>query len=80
MAEKVHNNFMLRPLCLVSLMDIIIKTVKNKKVLKDWNSGIILSIYKNGDKRNCNNYEGITLLSISGKILERTVDEIAKID
>ena len=35
---------------------------------KDWARGIIVPIYKSGEKDNFDNYRGITLLSIVGKL------------
>lgn len=57
------------------LTEIMNEAIKSKKVPKEWNSGIILPIYKNGDKRECNNYRGITLSSIPGKILARIMEK-----
>ena len=37
----------------------------------DWNKGMIVKLPKKGDLRNCNNWRGITLLSVPGKIFCR---------
>ena len=34
----------------------------------DWKKGILIKLPKTGDLGNCNNYRGITLLSIPGKL------------
>ena len=34
----------------------------------DWERGIIVPIYKGGEKDNVDNYRGITLLSVVGKL------------
>lgn len=48
-------------------------------VPSDWQIGIIVPIYKKGDSRNCQNYRGITLGSVPGKmyagILETRIRE-----
>ena len=40
-----------------------------EEIPTDWQKGIIIKIPKKGDPGNCNNWRGITLLSIPGKIL-----------
>jgi hypothetical protein len=45
-------------------------SVWNKEELPDqWRESIIVPIHKKGDKTDCNNYRGISLLSTSYKIL-----------
>jgi sorting nexin-29 len=48
----------------------LIISIWNKEELpKEWKESIIVSIYKNGDKADCNNYRGISLLQTTYKIL-----------
>jgi hypothetical protein len=47
-----------------------INSIWNKEELPDqWKESIIVLIHKMGDKTDCNNYRGISLLSTSLKIL-----------
>ena len=39
------------------------------EVPQDWRDGIIIPIPKKGDTRDCNNWRGITLLSVPGKVM-----------
>ncbi|KAK3521491.1 hypothetical protein QTP70_007429 [Hemibagrus guttatus] len=43
----------------------------------DWATGVVITLFKKGDRRVCSNYRGITLLSLPGKVyssvLERRV-------
>jgi hypothetical protein len=48
----------------------LINSVWNKEELPDqWKESIIAPVYKKGDKTDCNNYRGISLLSTSYKIV-----------
>jgi len=45
-------------------------SIWNKEDLpEEWKESIVVSIYKNGDKTDCNNYRGISLLPITYKSL-----------
>src|SRR6218665_3678861 len=55
-----------------------------KSCPEDWGKAIVVPIHKKKDKRDCNNYRGISLLSVPGKVytsilrqrLKRYVEEI----
>jgi hypothetical protein len=54
---------------LLSAIHKLINSVWNKEELPDqWKESIIVPIHKKGDKTDCNNYRGISLLSTSYKI------------
>ena len=40
----------------------------------DWQTGIVVPIFKKGDRRECSNYRGITLLSLPGKVHARVLE------
>ena len=48
----------------------LIVSIWNKEELhEEWKESIIVPIYKNGDKTDCNNYRGISLLPATYKIV-----------
>jgi hypothetical protein len=48
----------------------LIKLIWNKEeLLHQWKESIVVPIHKKGDKTDCSNYQGISLLSTSYKIL-----------
>jgi hypothetical protein len=48
----------------------LINSIRNKEELPDqWKESIIVLIYKKDDKTDCSNYQGISLLSASDKIV-----------
>ena len=51
-----------------SLLVLFQKMWKEERIPKDWARGIIVPIYKDGEKQNVDNYRGITLLSVVGKL------------
>ncbi|VDO99705.1 unnamed protein product [Schistosoma curassoni] len=44
-----------------------------EQVAKDWKEGLLIKIPKKGDLNNYDNYRGITLLSIPGKVVTRVL-------
>ena len=44
---------------------------EKEEVLAQWKEGIVIKLPKKGDLRDCNNYRGIILLSVPGKVLNR---------
>jgi hypothetical protein len=54
---------------LLSAIHKLIHSVWNKEELPvQWKESIIVSIHKKGDKTDCNNYRGISLISTSYKV------------
>ena len=47
---------------------------KTKTVPNDWNNSMIIPIYKNGSTTQCENYRGISLLSVPGKVYARILE------
>jgi hypothetical protein len=55
---------------LLSAIHKLINSIWNKEELPDqWKESIIVTVHKKGDKTDCNNYRGISLLSTPYKIL-----------
>ena len=51
---------------------------EEEEIPTDWKEGHIIKLPKKGDLSNCDNYRGITLLSIPGKIFNRILLERMK--
>ena len=54
-----------------SLYKLSLQTRETQDLLKDWKDGIIVPVFKKGRRKDCENYRGISLLSIAEKILTR---------
>ena len=46
---------------------------EQEKVPDDWKKGYLVKLPKKGDLSSCDNWRGITLLSIPGKVLTRII-------
>ncbi|KAK3535008.1 hypothetical protein QTP70_001967 [Hemibagrus guttatus] len=40
----------------------------------DWATGVVVPLFKKGDRRVCSNYRGFTLLSLPGKVYSRVLE------
>ena len=53
------------------------------KTPRDWQTCVIIPIFKKEDRKQCTNYKGISLLSLPGKVyakcLERKCQEIVEL-
>ena len=59
----------------------VISTVwEQESIPQDWKKAIIIPIHKKGDRKECGNSRGISLLSVPGKVLTRVIlNRIGKI-
>jgi hypothetical protein len=69
--DQIHPEFL--KCCNVTtsqMLHTLITQIWNEETCpQDWIDGEIVTLHKKGDKTNCNNYSGITLLSVPGKVL-----------
>ena len=59
-----------RTLCL-QIHKLITSIWEREKLPEEWKESIIVPIHKKGDKTDCNNYRGISLLPTTYKILSK---------
>ena len=44
------------------------------KIPRDWQTGVIIHTFKKGDRKQCTNYKGISLLSLPGKVYAKCLE------
>jgi hypothetical protein len=55
-------------------LDKLFTAIRNEEVIPpEWNKGLIVKIPKKGDRSVCDNYRGITLLSVLCKVFSKVV-------
>jgi len=55
------------------LYDLFGKIWKGEEMPQDWNESYIVTLPKKGDRRECQNYRGISLILVVGKVLNRII-------
>jgi hypothetical protein len=59
---------------LVGRLESLFKRVwEEETVPNDWRSGVVIPLHKKGDKMNLDNYRGITLMDVVGKVFSGIV-------
>ena len=57
------------------LLELVHDVWKEKSVPSDWSDAILISIPKKGDLSHCDNWRGISLLDVIGKVVARILQE-----
>jgi hypothetical protein len=55
------------------IYQIIVSVWEKDEIPADWQMALICPVYKRGDKLNCSNYRGISLLNVMYKIFTNTL-------
>ncbi|KAK2179617.1 hypothetical protein NP493_480g03044 [Ridgeia piscesae] len=55
------------------LHDLLGKIWEQEEIPTEWKEGYLVKLPKKGDMQDCNNYRGIMLLSVPGKVLNRVI-------
>ena len=59
---------------LVSLHEVLCSVWNTGIILTDWKRGLVIPLWKRkGDHQGCNNYRGVTLFSMLGKVFSRII-------
>ena len=57
------------------LYKVLCNAWRTKKIPKEWETAVIVPVFKKGDNRECGNHRGISLLSIAGKVYSRILEK-----
>ncbi len=56
-----------------ALWKVICKAWSEKYIPQEWKDASMIAIFKKGDRMDCGNYRGISLLSVAGKVMARVI-------
>jgi len=57
------------------LLHQLFKVVRHEETVpKQWREGLIVNLFKKGDKEDFGNYRGITLLNVVGKVFCKVIN------
>ena len=54
-----------------ALLELVEEVWKENCVPRDWSNALLVPLTKKGDLNNCDNWRGITLLDVIGKVVAR---------
>ena len=57
------------------MLEVIQKVWAEAKMVRDWQDAVVIPIRKKDYLKQCDNFHGISLLDVVGKVLERIVQE-----
>lgn len=57
------------------LHNLLNRVWQEKKIPQEWKEAVIIPSHKKGSKSQCQNYRGISLLSVPSKVLTRIIYE-----
>ena len=60
---------------LTALLDLVHTVWEQRQVPRDWSDAILIPIPKKGDLSRCDNWRGISLLEVVGKVMARILQE-----
>jgi hypothetical protein len=63
---------------LTALLDLVHTVWEQWQVPRDWSDAILIPIPKKGDLSRCDNWRGISLLEVVGKVMTRILQQVTK--
>ena len=57
------------------MCDLVSTVLEERRVPKEWVDAILIPIPKKGDLRSCDNWRGISLLEVVGKVVARVIQQ-----
>ena len=77
-ADNILNEYLIETVDILGshLCDLFNSILESGVFPESWTEGIVIPIFKKGDKMDCGNYRGITLLSCFSKLFSHLESEI----